>query len=53
MLSLTYMESKQYNKLVNTTKKKQTHRYRDKLVVTSGEKEEERDKVGVGKKWLL
>ena len=24
-----YVESKKYNKLVNTTKKKQTHRYRE------------------------
>ena len=35
------------NKLVNTTKKKQTHR-EDKLVVTSGEREGGRGKIGVG-----
>jgi len=30
-----YVESKRYNKLVNITKKKQPHRYRE-LVATSG-----------------
>ena len=33
--------------LKNTRKKKQIHRYRE-LAVTSGEREEERDKIGVG-----
>ena len=27
----TYLESKKYNKLVNTTKKKETHRYREQI----------------------
>ena len=39
------MESKKYNKLVNITKKKHTHRYREQ---TSGEREEERGKIEVG-----
>ena len=28
--------SKKYNKLVNVTKKKQTHRHREQTVITSG-----------------
>ena len=32
------MESKNYNKLVNITKKAETHRYRGQTSVTSGEK---------------
>ena len=36
-----YVELKTQNKLMNTTKKKQIHRYRNKLVVTIGEGEEE------------
>ena len=42
------MESKTYNKLVNITKKKQTHRYREQ---TSGDQWGEgrgRGKIGVG-----
>ena len=30
------MASKKYNKLVNITKKKQTHRYRELVVTTGG-----------------
>ena len=30
------------------TKQKQSHRYRNKLVDTSGEKEEEKNKIGLG-----
>ena len=33
----SYMESKKYNKLVNITKEKQTHRYENKLMVAMGE----------------
>ena len=33
------MESQKYNKLVNLTKNKQTHRYREQTMVTSEEKE--------------
>ena len=29
LCDITYMDSKKYNKLVNITKKKQTHRYRE------------------------
>ena len=38
---------KKYNKLVNITKKKQTHRYRE-LRVTSMERKEDRGKISVG-----
>ena len=34
-----YVESKKYNKLVNITKKKQTHWYREQTMVTRGERE--------------
>ena len=30
------MKSKKYNKLMSLTKKKQTHRYKNKLVVATG-----------------
>ena len=46
------MESKKYNKLVNQTKKKQTHSYRE-LVVTTGKREVGRGNIGVGEKGLL
>ena len=36
---------KKYNRIVNITKKKQTHRY--KLAFTSGESEGGRDNLGV------
>ena len=36
---------KKYHKLVNITEKKQIHRYREQ---TSGEREEERAKIGLG-----
>ena len=35
-----YVESKKYNKLVNITKKKQTHRYREQTSDYSGEEGE-------------
>ena len=35
LYDITYAESKKYNKLVNITKKKQTHRYREQVVITS------------------
>ena len=31
------------------TKQKQTYRYREQIIVTSGEREEDRGKMGVGK----
>ena len=34
-----YVESKKYNKLVNITKKKQTHRYREETRVMNEERE--------------
>ena len=54
-----YFEYKTYNKVVNETKKKQTHRYREqkrsrltdienKLVVTNGEREGRKGKTEVG-----
>lgn len=39
-----------YNKLVNVEKKKQTHRYKDKLVVTGGERGR-RGRWGLGLGW--
>ena len=33
---------------MNITKNKQTHRYREQLVLISGEKEERRGEIGVG-----
>ena len=44
-----YVESKKYNKLVNKTKKKQTHRYREQTVVTSAGRGE-RGNIGVEEK---
>ena len=41
------MESKNYNKPVNITKKKQTDR-ENKIVVTGVERKEERGKKGMG-----
>ena len=38
------MESRKHNKLVNTREKKQTHRYREQTMVTSGM----RGKIGPG-----
>ena len=43
---LLYVESKKYNKLVNITKKKQTHRYREQ---TSGYQWGERSGEGKGR----
>ena len=42
------MESKKYNKVVNIIRNKQTPNIENKLVVTSGEREEGRSKTGVG-----
>ena len=44
------MESKKYNKLVNKTKRSRLTDIENKLVVTSGEREEGRGNVGVGEK---
>ena len=41
-----YVESKKYSKLVSIKKMKQSDRFRD-LVVTSGNREEERSNIGV------
>ena len=44
-----YVESKKYNKLVNTTQKKgRLTDVENKLVVTSGEREGRRGNIGVG-----
>ena len=40
------MESKKYSKLVTITTKRQSYRFRD-LVVTSGNREEERSNIGI------
>ena len=48
------MESKKYNKIVNKTKKKQTHKYREQTSAylvykcLPGEREEGRGNIGVG-----
>ena len=42
------MESKKYNKLVNITKKKQTHRYREQTNGYQGKREVGKDNIGVG-----
>ena len=34
--------------LVNTTKKKQTHKYTEQTVVTNGEREGKRENTGIG-----
>ena len=44
---ISRVESKMYNKVVNLTKKNQTHVY-GKLVVTSGEREAGRGSTEVG-----
>ena len=41
-----YVESKKYNKLVNVTWKKKTHRYREQTNHYSGEREGEREYSG-------
>ena len=38
LYDITYVESKKYNKLVNITKKKQTHRYREQTSFITGER---------------
>ena len=43
-----HVESKKYNKLVNKTKKKQTHRYWEPTSCYRGEREGGRGNVGVG-----
>ena len=47
------MDSTKYYKLVTITKKKQTHRYREQLVVTSGEGGERECRWGSGRYELL
>ena len=47
-----YVESKKFKKLVNTTKKKKTHRYREHTVVTSGKREGGKGDIRTGK-WEL
>ena len=44
------MKSKKYNKLVNKTKRMQTHIYKNTLLVTSGEREGKRDNIRVEEK---
>ena len=44
------MESKKYNKLVNKTTSSRITDIKNKSVVTSGEREGGRDKIGVGEK---
>ena len=43
-----YVKSKKYNKLVNITEKNRLTDTKNKLVVTSGEREVGRDKIGGG-----
>ena len=43
------MESKKYNKLLNKTKKKQTHRFREQTSGYQWGKGKERGKKGMGK----
>ena len=47
MCMISRVESKMYNKVVNLTKKNQTHVYGE-LVVTSGEREAGRGSTEVG-----
>ena len=47
------MESKKYNKLVNKTKKKQTHSYIEYIVVTSVERKEEGQYRGESRKVII
>ena len=46
LYNITYVESKKYSKLVNVTKKKQTHRYRQQ---TNGYQWKGKDITEVGK----
>ena len=41
------MEYKKYNKLVNQTKKKQTHRYRSQAMAAIGEREMGKGRIGL------
>ena len=41
---ILYVDSKKENILVNITKTKQTHRYKEKLVVTNDEREGRRER---------
>ena len=43
-----YVESKKYNKLVNISKRNRLTDIENKLVVSSGERERGRGKIGVG-----
>ena len=47
-----YVKSKKYNKLVNITKKKSTHKYRE-LVVTNGRVLEVEEQDGGKREFLL
>jgi len=47
------VESKTYNKLVNKTKKKQTHSYIEYIVVTSVERKEEGQYRGESRKVII
>lgn len=47
-LYLLYMKSKKYEKLLNITKKKQTYRYREQIVVTNWEREEGKGMIRIG-----
>ena len=42
------MEAKKYNKLMNITKKKQTHRYREQISDCQLGEGEGKDNIGVG-----
>ena len=47
------MEPKKYNKLVNKVKRSRFTDIENKLVVTSGEREEGRGNIGVGEKRVI
>lgn len=42
------MKSKKYEKRLNITKKKQTYRYREQIVVTNWEREEGKGMIRIG-----
>lgn len=45
---ISHVESENYNKLLNITKKKQTYRYREQIVVTNWEREEGKGMIRIG-----
>ena len=49
LYDITYMDSKNYNRLVNIIKKRKLKEIENKLVIISGEREEGRGKIRVGK----